>query len=65
MILRVVNVLVQHALGLGDIDARGGIADNIERGDEHLDGAVDGEDEAVGQHCHHAGHRNALHRRAG
>ena len=51
MILRVVNVLVQHALGLGDIDARGGIADNIERGDEHLDGAVDGEDEAVGQHC--------------
>ena len=51
MILRVVDVLVQRALGLGDIDARGGIADNIERGDEHLDGAVDGEDQAVGQHC--------------
>ena len=48
--LRVVELLVQHALGLGNIDARGGVADDVERGDEHLDGAVDGEDQAVGQH---------------
>ena len=50
MILRVVDVLVQRALGLGDVDARGGVADDVECGDEHLDGAVDGEDQAVGQH---------------
>ena len=48
--LRVVDFFVQHALGLGNVDARGGVADDVERRDQHLDGAVDRKDQAVGQH---------------
>ena len=41
--------LVQQTLALGHADAGHSVAHNIQGGDEHLDGAVDGEDEGVGQ----------------
>ena len=41
--------LVQQTLALGHADAGDRVAHHIQGGDEHLDGAVDGEDEGVGQ----------------
>jgi hypothetical protein len=42
-------LFLQQALAPGDTDAGDGIADNVQRGDEHLDGTVDGQNEGVGQ----------------
>ena len=47
--LLVVDLFLQQALAPGDTDAGDGIADNVQRGDEHLDGTVDGQNEGVGQ----------------
>ena len=41
--------LVQQALALGHADAGDCVAHHVQGGDEHLDGAVDGKDEGVGQ----------------
>ena len=47
VLLLIEGLLVQQALAPGDTDAGDGIADDIQRGDEHLNGAVDGQNEGA------------------
>ena len=49
MILRVVLFFVEHALALGHADAGSRVTHHVQGGDQHLDGAVDGQDQGVGQ----------------
>ena len=49
MILRVVLFFVEHALALGHADAGSRVTHHVQGGDQHLDGAVDGQDQGVGK----------------
>ena len=49
VLLLIEGFLVQQALALGNADAGNCITHHVQGGDQHLDGAVDGQDQGVGQ----------------
>ena len=49
VLLLIEGLLVQQALALGNADAGNCITHHVQGGDQHLDGAVDGQDQGVGQ----------------
>ena len=49
VLLLIEGLLVQQTLALGNADAGNCITHHVQRGDQHLDGAVDSQDQGVGQ----------------